>query len=189
VTTRMDGSQYNGFVGYNLYRGAERGRYEETPLNKEPLRTNTYRDTVVENDKLYYYKVRSVDSPTPPWHESLDSDEASAAPRKLTPPARPTGLTVVPGIDRVFITWNENKEQDLAGYYMYRSVTSGKDYDRLREAPLPRTTFSDETVKAGTTYYYVITAVDKSGNESARSMEKKVFVEDLKKKLNTKQPR
>jgi hypothetical protein len=67
VTTRMDGSQYDGFVGYNIYRGTEKGRYGETALNKEPLRTNSYKDTAVVNDKTYYYMVRSVDSPALPW--------------------------------------------------------------------------------------------------------------------------
>ncbi len=55
--------------------------------------------------------VRSVDSPALPWKESLDSEEVSATPRDMTPPARPTGLTVVPGVGRAFLTWNENKEQ------------------------------------------------------------------------------
>ena len=189
VTTRMDGSQYNGFVGYNVYRGTEKSRYEDAPINTEPLRTNSFRDFAVENNKSYFYVVRSVDSPTPPWHESLDSNESMATPRKLTPPDSPSGLTVVPGVNRVFLTWNENKEGDLAGYYIYRSTSSGRDYERITENLLISTTFSDETVKSGTTYYYVITAVDKSGNESARSVEKKAFVEELRKKFDIKKDR
>ena len=31
VTTRMDGSKYEGFVGYNIYRGPEKGRLDEAP--------------------------------------------------------------------------------------------------------------------------------------------------------------
>jgi fibronectin type 3 domain-containing protein len=186
VTTRTDGSQYNGFVGYNVYRGTEKGRYDAVPINKEPLRTNSVRDTAVDNEKTYFYTVRSVDSPTPPWRESLDSNEASATPRKLTPPDRPSGLTVVPGVDRVFLTWNENKESDLAGYYIYRSTSSGKNYRLLTEKIVLRTTFSDEAVHPGVTYFYVITAVDKSGNESARSVEKKAVVENLRKKFNAR---
>jgi fibronectin type 3 domain-containing protein len=163
-----------------VYRGTEKGRYEEAPLNKEPLRTNSYQDTAVENDKTYFYFVRSVDSPTPPWHEGLDSKEASAAPRDMTPPDRPTGLTVVPGVGRVFLTWNENKEQDLAGYYVYRSTRSGKGFERQTDKVLARTTYSDETVTPGIAYYYYITAVDRSGNESAGSVEKKTYVEKFR---------
>lgn len=180
VTTRTDGSRYEGFVGYNIYRGTATGRHDETPLNKEPVRTNAYTDTAAANDRTYFYVVRSVDSPVLPWKESLDSSEVSATPRDLTPPERPAGVTVVPGMGRVFLTWNENKERDLAGYYVYRSAKSGKDYVRLTDKPLSRSTFSDETVTAGKVYYYVITAVDQAGNESARSKEYKAYAEKLR---------
>jgi len=180
VTTRMDGSHYEGFVGYNLYRGTEKSRYDELPLNREPLRTNSFKDTAVSNDTTYYYMVRSVDSPALPWRESLDAEEVSATPRDRTPPARPKGLTVVAGIGRAFLTWNENKEQDLAGYNVYRSTRSGKSYGKLTDRPLTRTTFSDETAKQGVVYYYMVTAVDKAGNEGAGSMEKMVSIEKLR---------
>jgi fibronectin type 3 domain-containing protein len=38
------------------------------------------------------------------------------------------------------------------------------------------TTFTDSTVVAGTTYFYVVTAVDGSGTESAYSNEAKAVV-------------
>ncbi len=180
ITTRMDGSRYEGFVGYNLYRGTEKGRYDDLPLNKEPLRTNSFKDATVKNDRTYYYMVRAVDSPALPWKESIDSEEASATPRDTTPPARPTGLTVVPGVGRAFLTWNENKESDLAGYHLYRSKRSGRDFERLTTKVLTRTTFSDETAKQGAVYYYKVTAVDRSGNESAGSEEKMASIEKLR---------
>jgi len=179
VSTRADGSEYTGFVGYNVYRGIEKGRYDETPLNKEPLQTNTYRDTAAVNSKTYYYIVRAVDSPIRPWKESLDSPEASAMPRDLTPPERPKGLTVVPGVGRIFLTWNENRERDLAGYYVYRSTKSGKEFERLTAKPINRTTFSDEKVQPRVLYYYAVTAVDTSGNESQMSKEQKAYAEKL----------
>jgi hypothetical protein len=180
VTTRADGSTYEGFVGYNAYRGTEKGRHDETSLNKEPLRTNTYKDTSAVNGKTYYYIVRAVDSPIRPWKESLDSPEASAMPRDLTPPERPTGLTVVPGVGRIFLTWNENKERDLAGYHVYRSTRSRKDFRRLTDKPINRSTYSDETVKPGVSYFYAITAVDTSGNESPLSREQKAYAEKMR---------
>jgi hypothetical protein len=180
VNTWMDGKPVEGFVGYNIYRGIEKGFHGETPLNKEPLQAASYKDASAVNNTTYYYVVRAVDSPAPPWLEGPDSEEVSAMPRDLTPPARPTGLTVVAGVQRMFLTWNENQEADLAGYYVYRSIKSGKDYVRLTEKLLNRTTFSDEHVKSGAVYYYVVTAVDLSGNESSRSEEKKASVEKLR---------
>ncbi len=171
VTTKMDGSRHEGFVGYNVYRGTASHSYGEKPLTGEPLRRTSYKDTAVVNGQTYYYMVRAVDSPVLPWRESLNSDEVSATPRKVTPPKKPTSLTVVPGVGRIFLTWNENSEADLAGYNVYRSVRSGKDYRRLTDKPISRTTYSDETVKPQTTYYYVVRAVDQAGNESQPSKE------------------
>lgn len=180
VSTRADGSRYEGFVGYNLYRGVDAGRIEETPLNKEPIRAVAFKDTSAANDKTYFYRVRSVDSPAQPWKESLDSNEASATPRDMTPPEKPTGLTVVPGVGRIFLTWNENRERDLAGYHVYRSPKSGREYVRLTDKIVNRTTFSDETMETGMTLYYVITAVDQAGNESELSTEQKVYAEKFR---------
>jgi len=137
-------------------------------------------DATAVNGKQYFYRVRAVDSPVRPWQESPDSAEVPATPHDMTPPAPPTGITVVPGIGRVFLTWNENKEQDLAGYHVYRSMKAGGKQERLTDKPLNRTTFSDETVKQGGAYYYSITAVDKSGNESARSKGKKTYTEKIR---------
>jgi uncharacterized protein len=180
VTTKSDGGLHQGFAGYVVYRGTEPGKYDEAPLNKEPLAAGSYQDTTAANDKQYYYRVRTVDSPVKPWQESLDSSEVTATPRDRTPPEAPTHITVVPGIGRVFLTWGENQERDLAGYHVYRSGRSGAEYERLTAKPLNRTTFSDETVKQGAVYYYLITAVDKSGNESRRSKERKTYTEKIR---------
>lgn len=180
VTTRADGSVYTGFVGYNVYRRVEGSAYPATPLNAEPLRTASFRDTAVENGRTYYYMVRAVDSPARPWTESLSSAEVSATPRKTTPPARPSGLTVVPGVTRVFLTWDENKEGDLAGYHVYRSLTNGKNYERLTPRPISRSTYSDESVTPGKTYYYAVTALDTTGNESAFSKQEKAYTEKIR---------
>lgn len=180
VTTRSDGSVHQGFVGFLVYRGTGPGKYGDPPLNKEPVTGSPYQDATAVNDTQYYYRVRAVDSPVRPWQESPDSTEVTATTRDKTPPAPPTGITVVPGIGRVFLTWNENQERDLGGYHVYRSKKSGVEYKRLTDKPLNRTTFSDETVKQGSTYYYVVTVVDKSGNESERSREHKTYTEKIR---------
>lgn len=180
VTLQMDGSQYEGFIGYNLYRRAEKASFDELPLNKEPLSQNSFEDPAVSNGKTYFYMVRAVNSPMPPWKESPDSEEVSATPRDMTPPHKPRGLTVVPGVGMAFLTWNENNERDLAGYNVFRSTGSGKNYQKLTDKPLTRTTFSDGSAKQGAVYSYVVTAVDKAGNESARSETKKATIEKLR---------
>ncbi len=180
VQARLDGNPAGSVVAYNVYRSSEKGAYDEAPLNTAPLTTTSYKDTGVANGQTYYYVVRSVDTLTPPWNESPDSAASAATPKDLTPPGQPAGLTVVAGADRVFLTWNENRESDLAGYYVYRSAKNDKGFERLTDKLLARTTFSDESVKNGITYYYIVTAVDKSGNESKPSEERKVHFVKLR---------
>lgn len=55
------------------------------------------------------------------------------------------------------------------GYNIYRSLVSGGPYTILNTALDASTSYTDTTVSAGTTYYYVVTAVDSSSNESAYS--------------------
>ena len=58
-----------------------------------------------------------------------------------------------------------------AGYYVYRGSTSGGPYSKVNTSPDGSTSYSDTSVQAGQTYFYVTTAVDGSGNESDYSNE------------------
>jgi hypothetical protein len=59
----------------------------------------------------------------------------------------------------------------VAGYNVYRATRSGGPYTVLNPAPQPGSSYTDPSVQAGNTYYYVVTAVDSSGTESANSNE------------------
>ncbi|MHC4744798.1 MAG: PA14 domain-containing protein [Planctomycetota bacterium] len=91
-------------------------------------------------------------------------------PPDTTPPAAPTGLTATPGDAQVSLDWDDNSEPDLAGYDAYRSTNSGGPYNVIA-ADLTSSDYVDNTVSNGTTYYYVITAIDTSQNESDYSNE------------------
>lgn len=88
-----------------------------------------------------------------------------------TPPAAPTGLSVVAGDGVVMLDWNENSEGDLAGYTVYRSTIAGGPYVPVNAALLPASSHVDHTVINGITYYYVVTASDTNANESGYSTE------------------
>jgi fibronectin type 3 domain-containing protein len=81
----------------------------------------------------------------------------------------------------VTATWNANSEADLAGYNIYRSTTHGSGYVKINTAPIPKSatpTFVDNingSVQA--TYYYVVTAIDTSGNESGHSNEGSIHID------------
>jgi len=101
---------------------------------------------------------------------SIDTD-TTAAPGDTTPPTAPTGLTASAGDGQVSLDWANNSESDLAGYNVYRSTTSGAGYGKINGALVSASAFTDTGVTNGTTYYYVVTAVDTSGNQSGDSNE------------------
>ena len=72
----------------------------------------------------------------------------------------------------VQLEWDANPAEDqVAGYHLYRSNQSGFGYVRLNTALIPTTTYTDDTIAAGQTYYYVCTAVNTSDLESGFSNE------------------
>ncbi|AQT67159.1 Alpha-amylase/pullulanase [Anaerohalosphaera lusitana] len=87
-----------------------------------------------------------------------------------TAPAAPTGLDATAGDGSVDLDWADNSEGDLASYTVYRSTTSGSGYSAIAQG-VSNSNYTDNTVTNDTTYYYVVTAVDTSSNESNTSSE------------------
>ena len=95
-----------------------------------------------------------------------------------TPPSVPTGLTANLNGISVELDWNDNTEGDLEGYHVYRSTTSGSGYSKLNSSVLVVSDYTDHTGVGGESYYYVVTAVDTSWNESDDSNEGAVTIPD-----------
>jgi fibronectin type 3 domain-containing protein len=70
----------------------------------------------------------------------------------------------------VSLTWTSSVSSGVTGYYVYRSTTQGSGYVKLNpSAPTSTEQYTDTTVQSGTTYYYVVTALDSSEVESSYS--------------------
>ncbi len=97
-----------------------------------------------------------------------------------TPPEPPTGVTILALPDgTVRMSWEKSLSADVAGYHVHRSGSSGGPYVRRTSGPIPATEtldFVDSTVDPGGRYFYVVTAIDESGNESPFSEEVSVAV-------------
>ena len=79
-----------------------------------------------------------------------------------------SGVVSVP--HTVSLSWTASTSV-VSGYNVYRSTTSGTGYTKLTGSLVSAVSYTDSTVVNGTTYYYVTTAVDSSGNESTNSNE------------------
>ena len=150
--------------GYNVYRRLTSGNYTAV---LSPVSTSNYTDTSVSANTTYYYVVRAVDQAA---QKSANSNEDSATPYD-NPPADPTGLTATPGDWQISLDWNDNLESDLWGYNVYRSLTSGNYTAALNPSLLSSSNYTDTSVSANTTYYYVVQAVDLEAQESGDSNE------------------
>jgi hypothetical protein len=81
-------------------------------------------------------------------------------------------LTVsAPSTSSATLTWNPAASTDLAGYKVYRATTSGGYGAPIATVQGNITTYIATGLQSGTTYFFVITAYDSSGNESTRSNE------------------
>lgn len=79
------------------------------------------------------------------------------------PPHAPKNVNIQSGNSSLFVTWDKNKEQDLAGYNVY--LNGEKINDKLIKAEH----FTITNLENGLEYEVQVSAVDYSGNESLLS--------------------
>lgn len=84
------------------------------------------------------------------------------------PPPAPPSPPPAPSNGIATLTWSANTEADLAGYKLYVGTKSGV-YSQVLS--VGKGTAYSITLQKGTTYFFSLTAYDKTGNESARSVE------------------
>lgn len=147
-----------GATGYHVKRSTSSGA--ETQIAAPS--SASYTDSGLTNGTKYFYVVSAVNS----GGESANSGEASATPAApAAPPATPTGLQATGGNAQVSLSWNASA--GAASYHVKRSTTNGGPFNTTLASPTA-TTYSDTAVTNGTTYYYVVSAVNTAG-ESGNS--------------------
>ena len=151
---------------YVIYRGTSSGGpYVEQDRDD----ATAWGDGGLTNGVTYYYVVTAVNTG---GNESGFSNEAAVTPIDNNPPANPTGLSGTPTDGGANLTWNANAEPDLREYVIYRGLASGGPYNEIdRKVGVG---YSDTGLTNGVTYFYVVSAVDTSDNESGYSNEKAI---------------
>ena len=97
-------------------------------------------------------------------------------------PRPPHNVTVINEDGLIKLTWNKNTEADFSHYKIYRDTVSILIYDSTRVVGVTSdTVFYDNLPPSNTEkrYYYLITAFDNQGNQSAPSEEINVTITGL----------
>jgi uncharacterized protein len=154
------------FVGYNIYKGpTDDGPFYR--LNEELIGKNetNFIDIYFKVDIETYYKVCAVDTA---GNEGC-SFSLSAFYRDTIPPAIPTGLiATIDSSGIVTLTWDENTESDLLGYFVFASNEPESDFVKITGDPITVNKFID-TLRLNTLtqyIYYKVASIDYTTNIS-----------------------
>jgi hypothetical protein len=114
----------------------------------------------------YTGSVTVVSTATDPSSTITLSGTSTTASAATEPPATSHSVS---------LTWSPSTSV-VAGYNVYRSEVSGGPYTKLDSNVLAADAFTDTTVSAGQTYYYVVTSATSAGVESVDSSQVSVTV-------------
>ncbi len=137
--------------GYLIYRkDSEDGKYNQ--IGKVTSgKTLTYTDTVKSNNKTYTYKIQAYNTNNGKQGVGAYSSTKSA---KTLAKTKITGITSS-NEEVLKISWK--KVSGAKGYIISRSTSKNSGYKKI-DTVTGKTSYSDDTVKAGKTYYYKVEA-------------------------------
>ncbi len=163
------------FTAYYIERSADGKTY--TRLNRQPYinmesdvqeKSNyIYTDSLPVNYRPYYYRLVGI---TSFGEESPPGEPVQAMGRDRTPPHAPVKVKATHlGGSRVEIQWEATPESDLGGFFIGRGEGPLTGFKPLFDKPLQPDArrYIDEHAATDTTNYYVVAAIDTSGNAAA----------------------
>ena len=152
-----------GATSYNVKRSTVSGGPYTTIA--PGVTATSFNDSTAANGVTYFYVVSAENAAG----ESADSSQVSATPQAPTAPLAPTGLTTrANGKKKINLNWTQSPSANVTENKIYRSTLNGGPYS-LVATIAATTSFNNIGLISGTTYYYVVTAVNGSGLESPAS--------------------
>lgn len=147
-----------GADAYTVSRSAVSGGPYETIAT---VSGTSYSDESAKNGEIYYYVVSASNQKV----ASMISNQVKARPYEEVPgaPKQPKEFTATAHDGKVSLSWEI--ESSAASYNVKRSVTSGGPYTIIKNTS--ESSYEDAEVTNGTTYYYVITAVNENGESQS----------------------
>jgi hypothetical protein len=176
------GKSITDIAGYNIYRKIEPEKAEEAEVNVETIEKEVFRKINRSNVLIEYYEDKDtgtngsysyyVSAVISKQIESAPSETVSIKVTDIFPPEIPANLVCFKAQDHLFLTWKPVMDTDFSHYRVYRRLSPDKEF-QLAADKVTSTSYKDKDLKASKTYFYVVTSVDKKGNESEYSNEVK----------------
>ncbi|MFD8072679.1 PA14 domain-containing protein [Streptomyces sp. NPDC059718] len=168
-------------AGYRVYRRLKGASYPSKPI--ATTTSTSYTDTTVPKDgNVYYYEVRAYDKV---GNTSSGTADLGITTVDSAAPAAPKGVEenwAMGYPSTITLYWDSNSEPDLAGYRVYRSTSlpvALTPENRVTGDALSHGGYTGPLPQTGDIHYYVVTAVDTHGNESAASKAAMYYTRDL----------
>ncbi len=154
---------------YTVYRSSTSGFTPSAATNVGTVTSGTTYTDAAPGVGTWYYVVTASDAA---GNESAASTQASATVLDTTAPSAPTGLIATTSGANIGLSWTGSTDNvAVTTYTVYKSATGGftpSGATQIGTVPAGTTTYSDAGPGVGT-WYYVVTASDAAGNESAGS--------------------
>jgi fibronectin type 3 domain-containing protein len=167
----------NDLLSYRIYRETEPIEGETTEfeyIDSVPESDTSFVDDGVENFQQYYYRVTAFyegeenEFGVTPTTETGFSNQATATPERPAeePPPAPANFEAAAKANKISLSWDPVGE--IEEYVLFRGTFSESlsEYQRVNG---DSSSFEDQDVNVGTTYYYQVKAIDIEGDESPRS--------------------
>lgn len=167
-TISWQASASDDVVAYRIYRATRKGQPQVIRIvNLETRKTKTLSEVLQYTGKAeseYRYAIAAVDGA---GNVSGKTEYRWLRMPDRIAPRPPSLLQAEQDQDRMVLSWLANRENDLAGYRVYRRDNkAGSSFKPLHKGLLQKTSFVDDRIKPLHAYVYRVAAVDRYGNES-----------------------
>jgi len=149
-------------VGFEIYRSTN-DNTGYALLQTTAANVSTFSDNGLTASTRYFYKVRAVNT----GGASSYSNEINLM-TLPPPPNAPSGLQAKWGTASpltLTLTWTDNSTTETS-FEIYKSIGSNANYSLVQTTSANTISYTDNSVAAGTTYYFKVRAVNQGGNST-----------------------
>lgn len=146
---KISWKKVTGATKYAIYRRTKSSSWKELATTK----STSYVDNSAKSGTKYYYAIRAVDGSSKSYYSTSHfNDVCKTATYSTALKVENTTSTDIK------VSWNKISKADK--YYVYRKAGSAKKWTKVKTTT--STSYTDKKVKNGTTYKYMVKAIDGS---------------------------